>query len=152
MLHGHGRRERQVLGPPTPGAQSVLRLVWVRRYLCTACDASMTVVPREVLTKRLYSGAAIGMCMALFGLCAMSLSTMRALVSPFTTSRRSFTASSHLVFGQLRFGECNFLISEIFVHGKTCNRRQLCSPFDEKTEHCCSQPAWTICPTKPSEK
>ena len=85
MLHGHGRRERQVLGPPTPGAQSVLRLVWVRRYLCTACDASMTVVPREVLTKRLYSGAAIGMCMALFGLCAMSLSTMRALVSPFTT-------------------------------------------------------------------
>lgn len=45
----------------------------------------MTVVPREVLTKRLYSSAAIGMCMALFGVCAMSLSAMRALVSPFTT-------------------------------------------------------------------
>ncbi len=44
----------------------------------------MTVVPREVLTKRLYSSAAIGMCMALFGVCAMSLSAMRALVSPFT--------------------------------------------------------------------
>jgi hypothetical protein len=61
----------------------VLRLVWVRRYLCTACDASMTVVPGEVLTKRLYSSATIGMCMALFGICAMSLSAMRALLSPF---------------------------------------------------------------------
>lgn len=45
----------------------------------------MTVAPSEVLTKRLYSSAAIGMCMALFGVCAMSLSAMRALVSPFTT-------------------------------------------------------------------
>lgn len=45
----------------------------------------MTVVPSEVLTKRLYSSAAIGMCMALFGLCAMSLKAVRALVSPFTT-------------------------------------------------------------------
>lgn len=44
----------------------------------------MTVVPSEVLTKRLYSSAAIGMCMALFGVCAMSLRAMRALVSPFT--------------------------------------------------------------------
>lgn len=45
----------------------------------------MTVVPSEVLTKRLYSSTAIGMCMALFGVCAMSLSAMRALLSPFTT-------------------------------------------------------------------
>lgn len=84
-LHGHGRRERQVLGPPAPGAPPELRLVLVRRYLCTGCDASMTVVPREVLTQRLYSSAAIGMCMALFSVCAMSLSDVRALVSPFTT-------------------------------------------------------------------
>ena len=74
-----------MLGPPAPGAAPELRLVLVRRYLCTRCDASMTVVPSEVLTKRLYSSAAIGMCMALFGVCAMSLSAMRALVSPFTT-------------------------------------------------------------------
>ena len=45
----------------------------------------MTVVPREVLTKRLYSSAAIGMCMALFGVCGMSLSEMRRLLSPFKT-------------------------------------------------------------------
>lgn len=91
MLHGHGHRERQVLGPAKPGAQAELRLVWVRRYLCTGCDASMTVVPSEVLTKRLYSSAAIGMCMALFGVCAMSLSAMRALVSPFSVVGASST-------------------------------------------------------------
>ena len=68
-----------------PGALPALLLVWVRRYLCTACDASMTVVPSEVLTKRLYSSAAIGMCLALFGAWAMSLTEVRALVSPFTT-------------------------------------------------------------------
>ena len=83
-LHGHGRRERQVLGPSTVEGRPELRLVWGRRYVCTGCDASMTVVPSEVLTKRLYSSATIGMCMALFGLCVMSLSEMRALVSPFT--------------------------------------------------------------------
>jgi hypothetical protein len=44
----------------------------------------MTVVPSEVLTKRLYSSATIAMCMALYGVCAMSLSAMRALLSPFT--------------------------------------------------------------------
>ena len=60
-LHGHGRRMRQVLGPPTPAALPALRLFSVRRYLCTRCDASMTVVPSEVLTKRLYSAATIAM-------------------------------------------------------------------------------------------
>ncbi len=43
----------------------------------------MTVVPSEVLTKRLYSSGTIAMCMAFFGVCAMSLSAMRTLLSPF---------------------------------------------------------------------
>jgi hypothetical protein len=42
----------------------------------------MTVTPTEVLTKRLYSSAAIGLCLAFFGISLMSLREIRKLVSP----------------------------------------------------------------------
>jgi hypothetical protein len=44
----------------------------------------MTVVPTEVLTRRLYSSPAIALSMVLFGICSMSLHAIRELVSPFT--------------------------------------------------------------------
>lgn len=59
----------------------------------------MTVAPSEVLGKRLYSSAAIGMCMALYGVCAMSLSAIRALVSPFARTGASAVTGWASVFG-----------------------------------------------------
>lgn len=44
----------------------------------------MTAAPTEVLSKRLYSSAAIALCIALFGICLMPLPAIRRLVSPFT--------------------------------------------------------------------
>lgn len=43
----------------------------------------MTVVPRELLTKRLYSAAAIALGLALFGLARLPLHEVRARVSPW---------------------------------------------------------------------
>jgi hypothetical protein len=83
VLHGHGRRERQVWGPATADGPPEVRLTWVQRFLCKLCEAVMTVAPREVLTKRLYSAAAIALALALFGLTGLSLREVRERVSPW---------------------------------------------------------------------
>lgn len=83
VLHGHGRRERQARGPATPDGKAELRETHVRRYRCKRCRATMTVAPRETLRKRLYSAAAIGLALALFGLTGLSLRAVRERVSPF---------------------------------------------------------------------
>jgi hypothetical protein len=84
VVQGHGLRERQVLGPSAPGLPPELRVIRVRRYRCTACTAIITVVPKDVLTRRLYSGPAIAWALALFGLLMLSAAAIRRLVSPFT--------------------------------------------------------------------
>ncbi len=82
-LYGHGLRERQVRGPSEPGATPELRLLHLRRYLCTRCGAVTVVGPMELLTRRLYSAAAIAWALALFSLAQLSPSAVRGLVSPF---------------------------------------------------------------------
>jgi len=84
VLHGHGRRERQMWGPATPDGAPELRNTWVRRFRCKLCEATMTVAPREVLTKRLYSAAAIALALALFGLAGLPLREVRGRVSPWS--------------------------------------------------------------------
>jgi hypothetical protein len=83
VLHGHGIRERQCWGPPRPDAKPELRETYVRRYKCRRCCGTATVAPRETLRKRLYSAAAIGLALALFGLVGLSLAQVRRRVSPF---------------------------------------------------------------------
>lgn len=83
VLHGHGVRERQVLGPVEWGEVPLALVVGVRRYLCTACQATCTVCPREVLTQRLYSAPAIALALALFGLLSRPAAQVRAQVSPW---------------------------------------------------------------------
>lgn len=83
VLHGHGRRERQVWGPSTAGGKPEVRSTWVQRFLCKLCDAAMTVAPREVLTKRLYSAGAIALALALFAVVKLPLPQVRARVSPW---------------------------------------------------------------------
>lgn len=63
----------------------MLRVTAVRRYLCTKCGATTTVAPREVATRRLFSACAIGLALALFGVSKLSLSEVRARISPWAT-------------------------------------------------------------------
>lgn len=57
-------------------------LVRVRRYECQPCGAVITVVPREVRSRRLYSAPAIGLALALWGLMRMATSAVRQKVNP----------------------------------------------------------------------
>lgn len=82
-LHGHGLRDRQVLGPLEWGDGAQARVVAVRRFRCTECGATCTVCPREVLTRRLYAASAIALALALFGLLGCSVAQVRARVSPW---------------------------------------------------------------------
>lgn len=85
VLHGHGRRTRQLRGPPSPHASPEVQLVLVRRYLCNRCKVSSTVAPRETVTRRLYSATAIALALALFGVLGMALYKVRKKVSPWET-------------------------------------------------------------------
>jgi hypothetical protein len=81
-LHGHGTRERTLRGPLRPGARPLSIVLRLRRYLCTACDAVVTVVPRLVERGRRYTAAAIGIALALWGTTAASAREVRERVSP----------------------------------------------------------------------
>ncbi len=61
LLHGHGPRQRQAVLPDhrVPVERAQLVLVWVRRFLCTACGASVTVLPPGLLPRCVYSLFAI---------------------------------------------------------------------------------------------
>ena len=54
----------------------------LRRYRCTACTAIITVGPRDMLTRRLYSGPAIAWALALYGVLKLSTVAIRQRVSP----------------------------------------------------------------------
>ena len=83
VLHGHGRRERQLRGPLAPGEPPVVRLFFVRRYRCTRCRALTTVAPAETVSRRLFSGPAIALALALFGVMGLCLPAVRKHVSPW---------------------------------------------------------------------
>lgn len=85
VLHGHGLRERQLWGPLEPDGQPVMTVVKVRRYLCTACGAAVTVGPSDALPGRLYTASAIALALALYGLQRLAAAAVRALVSPMLT-------------------------------------------------------------------
>lgn len=82
-MQGHGVRERQLLGPGDVGAVPALRVIQVRRYRCVLCRAVTTVGPAELLTRRLYSAAAIAYALALFAISRLSPRAVRERVSPF---------------------------------------------------------------------
>ncbi|MGK3966346.1 hypothetical protein WMF38_19445 [Sorangium sp. So ce118] len=53
-----------------------------RRYRCLGCNAVLLVVPRGVLGRRVYSAAAIGFALALWGLALATASEVRRRVGP----------------------------------------------------------------------
>jgi hypothetical protein len=65
-LHGHGFRDRVILGPPDAHAEPTETLVGCRRYRCTGCKAIILVVPRGVAPRRHYGPAAVAMALTLW--------------------------------------------------------------------------------------
>lgn len=62
-LHGHGFRERWLLGPLTVGAVGRETVVPIRRYRCQRCGAVLVVAPRQVRRGRQYSAVAIALAL-----------------------------------------------------------------------------------------
>ena len=81
-LHGHGVRGREVRGPGGPTELAAAVDVKARRYRCLPCGAVLVVVPRQVRGRRLYSVAAIGLALALWGLALATASEVRRRISP----------------------------------------------------------------------
>lgn len=81
-LHGHGLRERQIRGPHGPDDRPTLVVVHLRRYQCTACNSVITVVPRHVKPRRLYSIGAIALGLALWGAMNLPASQVRERINP----------------------------------------------------------------------
>jgi len=81
VLHGHGLVERQQRGPATAGEEPTCAVVIARRYLCTACDTVMRVLPASSVARKHFSGAAIALAFALWGLRRKSAREAREQVS-----------------------------------------------------------------------
>jgi hypothetical protein len=84
-LWGHGGRSRQVRGPLTAAGPPALVEIVARRYRCRGCRTIVFVVPRGVLARRLFTGPAIALAFARFGVDGTPLPRVRAAVSPWTT-------------------------------------------------------------------
>lgn len=82
MIVGHGTRPREVLGPADHGhvAGGIVSIL-LRRYVCRACGAVLTVGPRGLLRGRRYSAFAIAWALALFGLIRLTLTAVRETVT-----------------------------------------------------------------------
>lgn len=65
-LHGHGFRDREILGPPDAHAAPAKTLVGCRRYCCLGCQAIILVVPRGIAPRRHYGLAAVAMALTLW--------------------------------------------------------------------------------------
>ena len=65
-IYGHGVIERQQRGPAEPDAEPTCETVLIRRYLCTACLALMCVESESSTPSKHFSGAAIGLALALW--------------------------------------------------------------------------------------
>ena len=82
-LHGHGLRERWILGPASAEGSPEERTASCRRYVCVICTAVMLVVPRAILPRRRYSASAIALALALYGIERAAPAQVRRRVSPF---------------------------------------------------------------------
>jgi hypothetical protein len=81
-LHGHGLRERHQWGPVEFGGAPALIAVLLRHYRCGTCGAVIVVGPRGLVRRRLYSGGAIALALALYGVDGLAPAEVRRRVSP----------------------------------------------------------------------
>lgn len=88
-LHGHGLRDRQVCGPVDAECAPTWIVIACRRYVCTACDATMTVVPRGIAPRRHYGHAAIAMALALWAIVGAPVADIRRRVCAWQQSHET---------------------------------------------------------------
>lgn len=81
-IHGHGLRRRDQWGPPDAAASPGISEIIARRYRCVLCKAVLVVAPRGPLPRRLYSGPAIALALALFGIAGQAPDVVRKRISP----------------------------------------------------------------------
>jgi hypothetical protein len=82
VLHGHGTRARTVRGVLAPDEPPAFHELRVRRYRCTACGATCTVVPADVLPRKHFGAVAIALAMALYGALRRSLREVYQRLNP----------------------------------------------------------------------
>jgi hypothetical protein len=80
-IHGHGLVQRQQRGPPGPGQPARTQVLACRRYQCQGCGAVWTVLPASAVARKHFSGAAIALALALWGLCGLGVEQVRGLVN-----------------------------------------------------------------------
>jgi hypothetical protein len=80
-IHGHGRRDRWVLGVVGLGEPAGSVVVVGRRFRCLGCGCVMLVVPREVSPWRRYALGTIVLALAGFSL-GETAQALRARLSP----------------------------------------------------------------------
>jgi hypothetical protein len=61
-------------------------VVRARRFVCRRCGATMTVLPRGSVARRHYSGEAIALACALYGMLGASLAETRVQTSPWRST------------------------------------------------------------------
>ena len=82
-LVGHGVRRRQQRGPRAPGCEPVVVELTLRRYRCMHCGAVVTTGPADLVRRRLFSGPAIALALALWSHAATPAPAVRRAVSPW---------------------------------------------------------------------
>ena len=82
MLHGHGTRARTVRGVLAHDETPAFHEVRVRRYRCTACGATCTVVPVDVLPRKHFGALSVALAMALYGALERSLREVYDALNP----------------------------------------------------------------------
>lgn len=82
VLHGHGTRPRTVRGVLAPGEDPDFHVVCVRRYLCTACGATCTVVPADVLPRKHFGAVTVALALAFYGALEWSLRHVYEALNP----------------------------------------------------------------------
>lgn len=82
IIHGHGLRERQMLGATRPEQQPKMQCVWCRRYRCVACRCIMWVAPSEVAAELRYTLTTILVALAMWALEERDAGAVRQELSP----------------------------------------------------------------------
>lgn len=92
-VQGHGVVERHQRGPARPGEPGENARAPIRRYRCVPCGAVIRVVPSAAVARKHFSGAAIALSLALWGLSGLSAAEVRAIVNDRETDGESGWAS-----------------------------------------------------------
>jgi hypothetical protein len=71
-----------VIGVLAPDEPPTFHELLARRYRCTACDATSTVVPADVLPRKHFGALTIALAFAAIGACSAKRSNIASIGAP----------------------------------------------------------------------